>query len=367
MTQEQIQNFINQDDKVLKKADCSKFLKRMIKELNEHEAKENSILERGCAESFPYAGTLENICQYVSQYIRSNNPVNNQWKVVIPKKLTKAIDFLKELDLIIIVDIIEEDYTEFLKSCSAFEKDLQVRASSNEKLQSKDFIVHAYVDNERTLFKQTLYNTLAYELSCKLAELKNTPNDLYDGENKSRLKLNKQLFSKNEEIDELIQYCVCCLFISSRFIAFNINRTYENLREGFYSRRKTFLDSRKHLQPYYIYHPISSKLPLLNEVSDEEWMNIKNFLEEKENTTESDNKLQLFKNRFYYLITDCLKKLYDGIIQVANIYYTAIEEYDRIQEFKNAPEYILHIDEKMYINPDEIIRLEEKNKIIHDI
>jgi len=85
-----------QYDKELENVDCSKFLKRMIKELNGHEAKENSILERGGLLPFPYAGTLQNICKHVSQYISSSDPVDNQWKIVIPKKLTKAIDFLSQ-------------------------------------------------------------------------------------------------------------------------------------------------------------------------------------------------------------------------------------------------------------------------------
>ena len=97
LAREQIEKLIDYGaEQELETVDSTRFLKRIIKETNEYELKENSILERGGVAAFPYAGTLENICQYVKQYIQTNDPVNNQWQIVIPKKLTTAIDWLPD-------------------------------------------------------------------------------------------------------------------------------------------------------------------------------------------------------------------------------------------------------------------------------
>lgn len=60
LAREQIEKLIDYGaEQELETVDSTRFLKRIIKETNEYELKENSILERGGVAAFPYAGTLE--------------------------------------------------------------------------------------------------------------------------------------------------------------------------------------------------------------------------------------------------------------------------------------------------------------------
>lgn len=363
LTREQIEKLIDYgSEQELENADNERFLKRMIKETNEHELKENSILERGGVAAFPYAGTLQNICQYVKQYIRSNDPINNQWQIVIPKKLTTAIDFFEELDLVINVEINKNGFYRSGGGYTVIEPNPQTQLSNDGKFWNGEIVIYADCDEERTLYEQTLYNSLVHELNHKFEELKNSssknPNCIFDDSDNLNVVASEQTFSQNKEIDQLIKDIFYRLFSSSEVNAL-IAGTYGDLM-GRHSQRKNFLKDRYYLQSYYLYRTISSKLPLLKGLSDEEWMNIKNFLEGKKKITKKDHGLQSFKNKFYRMVNVYLKKLYDGIIRAACTYYDSIEEYNRIEKYKNAPKRILHIDEKMYINPDDIIRLEEK-------
>ena len=363
LTREQIKKLIEYgDEQKLENVDNERFLKRMIKETNEHELKENLILERGGVAAFPYAGTLQNICQYVKQYIRSNDPINNQWEIVIPKKITAAIDFFEELDLVIIVDIIPDNNFSSGGGGAVVKKNPQQQLSNNNKFLTGKIIIYAESDKDGYLCERTLYNSLVHELNHKYEELKSSssknPNRIHNDNKNLRAGASAQIFTQNQEINQLLKTIFYRLFSSSEVNAL-IAGTYGDLM-GMHSQRKKFLNDRIHLQSYCIYYEIASKLHLLNKLSDEEWMNIKNFLDGKKKITKKGHGLQSFKNKFYRMVNVYLKKLYDGIIRVACTYYDRAEEYNQIQEFKNSPEYILLVDEKMYIYPDDIIRLEEK-------
>lgn len=342
LTREQIEKLIDYGtEQELKTVDSTRFLKRMIKETNEHELKENSILERGGVAAFPYAGTLQNICQYVKQYIQSNDPINEQWRIVIPKKITAAIDFFEELDLVIIVDIIPDSNFSSGGGGVIVKKNPQLQISNNKFLNG-NIIIYAECDEDKNLCERTLYSSLVHELNHKFEELKNSssknPNRLYNDTVGLNIEASRRNFSQNPEANQLLKDIFYRLFSSSEVNAL-IAGTYGDLM-GMNSQRKNFLNDRNHLQSYYVYYTISSRLSLLNELSDEEWMNVKNFLDGKKKVTKIDHKLQSFKNKFYRMVNVYLKKLYDGIIRAACTYYDKIEDYNQIQEFKNGSDWI---------------------------
>lgn len=343
LAREQIEKLIDYGaEQELETVDSTRFLKRIIKETNEYELKENSILERGGVAAFPYAGTLENICQYVKQYIQTNDPVNNQWQIVIPKKLTTAIDFFEELDLVIIVDIVQDGYFSSGGGGTIIKKNPQQYLSNNNTFQNGKITIYAECDEDKNLCERTLYNSLVHELNHKFEELKNSssknPNRLYNDTVGLNIEASRQNFSQNPEANQLLKDIFYRLFSSSEVNAL-IAGTYGDLR-GMQSQRKNFLNDRNHLQSYYVYYTISSRLSLLNELSDEEWMNVKNFLDGKKKVTKIDHKLQSFKNKFYRMVNVYLKKLYNGIIRAACTYYDKMEDYNQIQEFKNDPDWI---------------------------
>lgn len=302
------------------KTDPSKLLRKQLKESNDFENSQNLLLERGGVAAFPYNKAIQNICNYVNSYIRTNEPnADNIWVIKILPKLTKPIDIFKNLNLVVTVKF---DTGEFdFGSGESFVYANPKAYIADGKWINEQINITALCDEHRYLYNSTLYNSLYHEINHKYEELRNYLFDgssrLSDDNNRLRIQAGNRRFTNDNATDELIHDILYHLFSSSELNAL-IAGAYGDFA-GMKSQRQDFMSDRESTQAYLTYYKISHQLPLMEKMPDVDWMNLWCFLY----GDESINNVQInqIKNKFYRKVNQCLKKLYKGLTRAAMTYY----------------------------------------------
>lgn len=315
-----------------------RFIKRMIKELHEFENKNNLILERGAVAAFPYMGTLKNICKYIQQYIYNNEPVVDSsanyisWNFIIPNLLTRNIDFFKELkmDVTVFYNPNGDRYSGH-GGCTAYKNPNQY-ITTDRKWERGEIFLFCCCDGSRRLFERTFYYTAIHELNHKYEELKNALSDnsnriFYDGTTLREL-AQKETFSHIAQVDKFVKDILYRLFSSSEVNAL-VSGTYGDLL-SMNSERKNFIKDREKLISFNMYEYFKNNLYLLDYLSDEDWEHLRDFLDAyRQNISRSSYGLESFKNKFYKKVNFYLRKIYNGIIRAAFLYYDNKDENKR--------------------------------------
>lgn len=319
------------------------FLKKMLTEITAYEDKKNELLEIGGLAATPYAGALKNICDYVDIYIKQHNPNSfGVWSIEVPHKYTKSIDIFKKLNLYVDVSVADA-YADFGSGVSNIH-DNPIGNIENGQWIEETIYITSYCDNHKHLFYETLYNSLIHEINHKFDELKSSlkgANRRISRDAYNLHQLAEQLpFSQDPKTTELIHTILYRLFSSSELNAL-VASTYGDLF-GLKSKRENFLTDREELQSYSIYKYITDNLHLLSEMPNSEWKILRNFLDNnnRKKIGTDDFGIQRYKNSFIRNVTNCLKKLYDGIEQVAATYYGMMSERRYLHELNMLGEKI---------------------------
>lgn len=314
------------------------FLKKMIKELHEFESKKNLMLERGAVAAFPYMGTLKNICKYIQQYIYNNKPTIDStsnytsWEFTIPKYLTRNIGFFKELiiDVTVYINPNGDRYSGH-GGCTSYKNPSQY-ITTDGKWEIGKIFLFCCCDENRKLFERTFFHTAIHELNHKYEELKNALSDnsnrvFYDSATLREL-AQKETFSYIPEVDKFIKDILYRLFSSSEANAL-VSATYGDLL-SMNSERKNFIKDREELLPFNMYKYFKNNLYVLDYLSDDDWEHLRGFLDfYGQNISRASYGLESFKNKFYKKVNFCLKKIYNGIIRAAFLYYDNKDENKR--------------------------------------
>lgn len=302
-------------------------LKRMVNELREFENKNNIILEKGGVAAFPYINAIKNIYNYVQEYILNNNLNDTIWDVDIPKQLTRGIDFIHNLNINIIV--VFNGSKNINRGVTNGHKKIDGHISIENKWKEENIVIHCSCDKNKQLNKMDFCSLLIHELNHSYQELQNalsdSSNNSIDDTNILHWYTNQVSFSSNNFLDKFIKEIFYYLFSSSEVNAY-IAGTYGEML-SMDGERKDFIKDRENLLAYRIYKYFISNLYTLNYLTDDDWLNIRDYLDFYDRSiSRKSYGMESFKNNFYKKINYALQKYYKGIIRAAFLYYDTKDE-----------------------------------------
>ena len=285
-----------------------------------------------------YISVIKEIIDYVQTYIDNNvKNVVNGWQVHIPDFLTKKIDCVDTL--MIIVNVIDSNDA-YRYSGSGSNAVFLNNNIINGKLGVGKITINGY-SLGRYLYDRTIFNSLSHELNHLLAYykklLKNQKSQTLFQRAVTENDIFNKTFSNDKDINSYIRDIFYRLLFKSELNAL-INSVYGDLY-GMNSKRNHFNLDIKSVQAYVVYNSIKENLDLLDVLSDDEWNNIiMCFNLNSSYKTKNRVDINSFKKAFKNIVIEKLNELMKGIGKVASFYY------DSQDDVKPKNNEITHVD-----------------------
>ena len=298
------------------------------------------VEERGVAAS-KYNNVAKEIVDYCQQLVW-NNKLTGTMNFVIPAKIAKKIDFVKELYLEITVD--ENVDGSFLSGGGKAAVKYTNKIVKGKLKEAKIFIYgYSY---KHVLYTKTILTSLYHEL--------NHVYDYYQDIVKNQGFTNRYANSiKKSEIDtfdvsldvqnkDLLKLIVYRLFSETELNAL-ISSVYGSL-QGCNSERKNFRHDIKETQAYFLYHEIKDNLyHLFRAIDENNYRQINASLNKSGiNINPYHDGLMSFKKAFREKINYRLNKLIKGIGRAASVYYDD-------KEIEPMTDEITHVDKSIIL------------------
>ena len=297
--------------------------------MSSHKALKSKIIriveERGYMGT-EYIPVIKKIISLVRDYIYEH-PKNEDdgWKIYIPDELTKQIDFVDTLTLVVHVKDSDNGFNHSGGGTNSIYKHNYIL---NVKLAIGKIEIFGYSVG-KYLCTRTIFNALSHELNHLLEyynklRKQHTPPTLFQ-KAVTQNEIYDRRFSDNETINGYIKNLFYRLLFKNEFNAL-INGVYGDL-DSMNSKRKNFKRDLEKTQAYAIYDTLMIDIDLLDYLSDEEWQNIRqcyniNSVEGARHSVD----LNAFKIKFKRHIEDKLQSLLKGIGKIASFYYDSQED-----------------------------------------
>lgn len=302
------------------------------------------VEERGVAAS-KYNNVAKEIVDYCQKLVW-NNKLVGKMNFVVPSKIAKKIDFVKELYVEITVD---ENANGSFSSGGGKTTVKYTNKIVDGKLKEAKIFIYGY-SYKHVLYTKTILTSLYHEL--------NHVYDYYQDIVKNQGFTNRYANSvKKSEIDtlgvslnnyskELLEIIVYRLFSETELNAL-ISSVYGSL-QGCDSERKNFRHDIQETQAYFIYRQIKDNLPFLFRTIDENnYRQINASLNKSGiNINPYNDGLVSFKKAFREKINYRLNKLIKGIGRAASVYYDD-------KEIEPMTDEITHVDKPMMMRHDD--------------
>lgn len=279
-----------------------------------------------------YIPVIKEIVSYCQDYIKNNEfTKENIWIFNLPYELTKKIDCVENL----IIEITIEDNFDGVFHTGGGTNDVFYHNNIVDgKLEYGKITLYGY-SYHKNLFIKTIFNNLSHELN----HLQEIHTRMLKRDNAQTIfKLNKDAlnayngnFSKDKILNNYIYQIIYRLMRKSEFNAL-INGVYGDL-DDMNSNRHDFNKDIKNTQAYYIYTYIRNNISMLDELSDDDWNEIRksfNILSAFGAKHRVD--INSFKIKFKEMVIQRLNELIKGIGKIASFYYDKKESFENEQD-----------------------------------
>lgn len=307
----------------------------------------NKLLEERGYVNPQYRDVIKKIIDYASEYIIKynsriiNEAGNRGWKIIVPKSITKKIDIVDDLDIVLY--IINDKSKKFNGNASGSKSQFK-DTEFNDNLDKGRITVNGYSDGTK-LYKAQIALTLSHELNHLAEEYYRRKSKKYNNRDLFNSAVTKQDFYKNpitgsNAIDPLLRSINYRLLTPSELNAL-INSVYEEL-EGMSSKRKNYKNDIKETLAYYVYNNIkNNKERIFGFMNDDDWKKLKttyNLLvyQDIKNNRRIYRDIKNFKKFYKLTVNERLKDLIKGIGKIASYYYDETEKKEKINESMNT-------------------------------
>ena len=293
------------------------------------------VEERGYAKT-EYIHVIKRIINYCQKYINNNYDSNtNDYRIVVPKEITKLIDIVEDLKLTINIKDYNDNYDSIKNHSGSGNIGITpLTKIVNNKIDYIEITINGNSFNG-IIFNRTLFNSLSHEFNHLYLEYKQLirtgSNYEYYSRSYDNFNIRQMKFSDIDAVNKFIKDLFYRIIDYSEYNAL-INSVYGDLA-GFKSERNNFRNDINNCQAYYIYKYFNDRADYVFRIlRDEEWTQIRRAYYRISEYRNSD--LDGFKKYFKSYIKRRLNSLIKGIGKTASYYYDSQDDFNLLKENK---------------------------------